>query len=62
MNNDDNDDLDDIGNLNINLEVDKKDNPLKYVVNSKKKELLKNSINDNFIENEKKRKKRKKIQ
>ena len=30
MNNDDNDDLDDIGNLNINLEVDKKDNPLKY--------------------------------
>ena len=60
MNNDDNDDLDDIGNLNINLEVDKKDNPLKYVVNSKKKELLKNSINDNFIENEKKKEKKKK--
>ena len=60
MNNDDNDDLDDIGNLNINLEVDKKDNPLKYVVNSKKKDLQKNSINNNSNKNEKTKEKKKK--
>ena len=60
MNNDDNEDFDDIGNLNINLEVDKKDNQLKYVVKNKKKNLQKNSIDDNFNENEKKKEKKKK--
>ena len=60
MSNDDNDDFDDIGNLNINQEVDKKENPLKFVVNKKKKNLLKNSIDDNFNENDKKKEKKKK--
>ena len=60
MNNDDNEDFDDVGNLNINLEVDKKDNPLKYVVNNKKKNLQKNSIDDNSNKNEKKKEKKKK--
>ena len=55
------DDLDDIGNLNINQEVDIKENPLKHIVNTKKN-LIKKSVDDNFndsdIQNKNKKKKR----
>ena len=55
----------DIGNLNINQEVDIKENPKKYIVDTKKKNLLKKNIEKNSIdilENQlKKNKKKKKI-
>ena len=40
------DDLLDIGNLNINQEVDIKENPKKHIVNAKKKTLLKRHTQD----------------
>ena len=41
-----------IGNLNINQEVDIKENPKKHIVNAKKKQILINSIDeDNISEN-----------
>ena len=39
-----------IDNLNINQEVDIKENPKKHIVNIKKKILLNNSLDDNYIE------------
>ena len=39
-----------IDNLNINQEVDIKENPKKHIVNSKKKQILKNSIDSNHSE------------
>ena len=41
-----------IDNLNINQEVDIKENPKKHIVNAKKKQILINSIEeDNISEN-----------
>ena len=45
-----NEDFLQIDNLNINQEVDIKENPKKHIVNSKKKHLLKNSLDDNFMD------------
>ena len=41
-----------IDNLNINQEVDIKENPKKHIVNTKKKHILKNSLDDNYIDSE----------
>ena len=38
-----------IDNLNINQEVDIKENPKKHIVNTKKKQILKNNIEDDTI-------------
>ena len=38
-----------IDNLNINQEVDIKENPKKHLVNIKKKEILKNDIEDDNL-------------
>ena len=38
-----------IDNLNINQEVDIKENPKKHIVNTKKKQILKNNIEDDSI-------------
>ena len=53
-----NDDFLDIGNLNINQEVDIKENPNKYIVNSKKQNLA-NQQNDLPVNSSKKLKKKK---
>ena len=45
-----NEDFLQIGNLNINNEVDIKENPKKHIANTKKKQILKNSLNDNSKE------------
>ena len=42
-----NEDFLQIGNLNINNEVDIKENPKKHIANTKKKLILKNSLDDN---------------
>ena len=42
--NEDNDEFLDVGNLNINQEVDIKENPKKHIVNIKKLNLLKSTI------------------
>ena len=42
-----NEDFLQIGNLNINNEVDIKENPKKHIANTKKKQILKNSLDDN---------------
>ena len=52
------DDFLDIGNLNINQEVDIKENPNKYIVKSKKQKLAKDE-NDTPVHSSKKHKKRK---
>ena len=46
----DNEDFLQIDNLNINQEVDIKENPKKHIVNTKKKHMLKNSLDDNCID------------
>ena len=45
-----NEDFLQIDNLNINQEVDIKENPKKHIVNTKKKHILKNSLDDNYID------------
>ena len=50
-----------IDNLNINQEVDIKENPKKHIVNIKKKQILKNNIEDNNISENNISKKEKKI-
>ena len=45
-----NEDFLQIDNLNINQEVDIKENPKKHIVNIKKKHILKNLLDDNFID------------
>ena len=50
-----------IGNLNINQEVDIKENPKKHIVNSKKKQKLKNNIEDDALSENTIIKKEKKI-
>ena len=47
--NDENEDFLQIDNLNINQEVDIKENPKKYIVNAKK-HMLKNAFDDNYID------------
>ena len=47
--NDENEDFLQIDNLNINQEVDIKENPKKHMVNTKK-HILKNSLDDNYID------------
>ena len=47
-----NEDFLQIDNLNINQEVDIKENPKKHIVNTKKKHILKNSLDDNYIDSE----------
>ena len=47
--NDENEDFLQIDNLNINQEVDIKENPKKHIVNIKK-HILKNSLDDNYID------------
>ena len=47
---DDSDNFLEIDNLNINQEVDIKENPKKHIVNTKKKQILKNNIDDNLSE------------
>ena len=42
-----NEDFLQIGNLNINNEVDIKENPKKHIANTKKKQILKTSLDDN---------------
>ena len=42
-----NEDFLQIGNLNINNEVDIKENPKKHIANTKKKQILKNALDDN---------------
>ena len=54
------DDLLDIGNLNINQEVDKKENPKKHIVNTKKQTLLKSLSHNYDLEKENSSKKHKK--
>ena len=59
-----NDELLQIGNLNINNEVDIKENPKKHIANTKKKQILKTSLdenNKNTSENTSKMKKNKAI-
>jgi len=48
--NEEDDEFLDIGNLNINQEVDIKENPKKYLVDTKKKNLLKKNIGKNSID------------
>ena len=50
-----------IDNLNINQEVDIKENPKKHIVNTKKKQILKNNIEDDALSENAILKKEKKI-